>query len=899
MCLIIDHWGLECSTCVYKSPTTTPIKKNMKLFFTRFLLIALFSLSAWAEEFRIDDIRIEGLQRVSAKTVFAALPIKVKTDVSQIELQDAVRELFRTGFFSDIDIAREGNVLIINVSERPAINRIGVTGNSVIETEPLLEGLKRIGLIEGDIFKQSALDQIERELNAQYSAVGRYATEIQTRIQELPQNQINIGIKIVEGEVATIKHINVVGNKTFAEDDLQGLFEIKKTGTWSWVTGSDKYAKQKLAGDLERLKAFYFDRGYLEFETLSTQVSLSPDKKTVFITINIFEGEEYKVEQVELAGDLILPKEEIDQLVTINSGDIFSQRELLSTSDAIKKRFGNEGYSFAKASGVPDLNKEDKTVKVTFFINPGQIYYVRRIIFRGNTTTQDNVLRREMRQLEGAPVSTEKMELSRSRLQRLPLFSEVNMSTQEVPGQPDQLDIVFTVVEQPSGNINASIGYSQGNGLTLGAGLQQSNWLGTGNTFGFQVDKSDVQTGYSLNFTNPYFTQDGVSRGVRIFYQERDLNELEISSYSTDRFGVNVTFGYPISERSRISLGLGIESIKVNPGARSVQEIAGSPRLRSGVDNAFVNNSALSTVTALGFTDENNNDFLDEEDNVPGNITAAALPTSAGTVSDSQLTSINSSGFLDRHGNDFNHLNFNLGWTDSTLDKGIFPTDGHSQKVNAEVSVPGGDLEFYKLTYSNQFYFPLSKNYTLRFKNKLGYADSYGEFDTLPFFENFFAGGSNSVRGFRQSSLGPKGTPAVSYVAVPYNNNGEIDFAYLSTDNAGGPIATFTDNDEQTLGGNILFETGVELVFPMPFAPNAKSVRSIVFIDAGNVFSDSCTATQAACSNLDLGNLSSSLGTGVQWLSPVGPISLYVSKALQKQEFDRTQSFQFSLGQSF
>ena len=870
----------------------------MKLFVTRFLLLTLLSFSVWAEVFRVDDIRIDGLQRVSAKTVFAALPIKVNTDVSQTQLQDAVRELFRTGFFSDIDIAREGNVLIINVSERPAINRIGVTGNSVIETEPLLDGLKRIGLIEGDIFKQSALDQIERELNAQYSAVGRYATQIQTRIQELPQNQINIGIKIIEGEVATIKHINVVGNSRFEEQDLQDLFEIKKTGTWSWVTGSDKYAKQKLAGDLERLKAFYFDRGYLEFETLSTQVSLSPDKKTVFITINIFEGEEYQVEAVELAGDLIVPENDINQLVTVKAGDTFSQKELLLTSDAIKKRLGNEGYSFAKASGVPKLNKEEKTVKVTFFINPGQIYYVRRIVFRGNTTTQDNVLRREMRQIEGAPVSTEKMELSRARLQRLPLFSEVDMTTEEVPGQPDQLDIVFTVVEQPSGNINASIGYSQGNGLSLGAGLQQSNWLGTGNTFGFQVDKSDVQTGYSLNFTNPYFTQDGISRGVRIFYQERDLNELEISSYSTDRFGVNVTFGYPISEKSRISLGLGVENIKVSPGSTAVQEIAGSPRLRSDVDNVYVNNSAQTTATNLGFSDTNGNDFLDEEDVVPGSIAASSLPTAAGAVTSDQLTST-PTGFLDRHGNDFNNLNFNLGWTESTLDKGVFPTDGRSQKLNAEVSVPGGDLEFYKLTYSNQFYFPVSKSYTLRLKSKLGYADSYGSFDTLPFFENFLAGGSNSVRGFRQSSLGPKGTPSVSYVAVPYNDNGQVDFAYLSTDNAGGRLSTFTEDDQQTIGGNILFETGVELVFPFPLAPNAKSVRSLVFVDAGNVFSDSCTVTQSSCSDIDLGNLSSALGTGVQWLSPVGPVSFYFSKAIQKQPFDRTQSFQFSLGQRF
>ena len=753
-------------------------------------------------------------------------------------------------------------------------------------------------MIEGDIFKKSALDQIERELNAQYSAVGRYATQIQTRVQELQQNQVNIAIKIIEGEVATIKHVNIVGNSQFEDKELQGLLEVKTTGKWSWITGSDKYAKQKLAGDLERLKTFYFDRGFLEFETLSTQVSLSPDKKTVFITVNIFEGEPYTVNSVELAGDPIVSPDEINALLTVEGGDTFSQKELLLSSDAIKKRLGNEGYSFAKVNGRPKLNKDDKTAEVTFFINPGTIYYVRRILFVGNSTTQDNVLRREMRQLEGAPVSSEKMELSRSRLERLPLFSEVNLSTEEVPGQTDQIDVIFTVVEQPSGSINASLGFSQGNGLTLGAGLQQSNWLGTGNTFGFQVDKSDVQTGYTLNFSNPYFTQDGVSRGVRIFYQERDLNELDISSFSTDRFGIDLSFGYPLSENSRISLGVGIENIKVSPGGEAVQEISGSPRLRSGVTNQFVNSSDVSTVTALGVTDSNSNDFLDEEDTISSGIAASSLPNSAGTVSDSQLTA-SPDGFLDTYGNDFNTVNFKLGWSSSTLNKGVFPTKGGSQKINAEVTVPGGDLEFYKLTYSNQFYKSLTKRYTLRLKSQLGYADSYGSFDVLPFFENFFAGGSNSVRGFEQSSLGPKGTPASTYSAVPFNNNGDIDFAYVSTDNAGGPLSAFTDTDTQTLGGNILFEAGAEVILPVPFAEGVKSLRTVFFVDAGNVFSDSCTSTQSNCSNFDISALSASTGVGLQWLSPVGPLSLYLAKAIQEQPFDRTQTFQFSLGQSF
>jgi outer membrane protein insertion porin family len=863
------------------------MKLSMRYLILCLLFLSPLSFNVWAEDFRVDDIRIEGLQRVSADTIFSTLPIKVNTDVSTSQLQDAARAVFKTGFFSDIDIAREGNVLIINVIERPAINRIGVTGNTVLETEPLLEGLKRIGLSEGDIFKQSLLEVTERELNAQYSAIGRYATQVKIKVVELSQNQVNIAIKIIEGEVASIKHINVVGNKVFSESDLQVLFEIKTTSTWSWITGSDKYAQQKLAGDLERLKSFYLNEGYLEFETTSTQVSLSPDKETVYITVNIFEGKPYTVEKIDLAGDPVISTDEIRGLISAKEGEVFSQEKLLATSKAIETRLGDLGYSYAKARSVPDLNKETKTAKVTFFIDPGTINYVRRIIFKGNTTTQDNVLRREMRQLEGAPVSTDKLAQSRTRLSRLSLFSDVNMSTQAVPGRPDQVDVVFTVVEQPSGSVNASIGFSQGSGITLGAGIQQSNWLGTGNTVGFQVDKSDVETNYSFNYSNPYFTKDGISRGFSVFYRERDLNELDISNFSTDRVGANVTFGYPISERSRLSLGVEIENISIQAGTEAAQEISGSPRQRSTVTDGRITDAAYQSIVP-SLIDSNSNGFFDEEDTISSNVSAGP---SAGPASQFENTT---DGFLDLHGDDFNTLSFTLGWTDSTLNRGIFPTKGLSQRLNVEVTTPGGDLEYYKLIYRGQFYQSLSKNLTLRFKTRFGYADSYGDIDGLPFFENFFSGGTSSVRGFESSSLGPKGTPAVSYIAAPTDNG----FAYVQNA-AGTALQTFQDTSVQTIGGNVLFETGIELIFPVPFTKNVKSLRTLFFVDAGNVFSDNCGLTQLNCSSVDLGKLSSAAGLGIQWLSPVGPLSVYFAKSIQEQPEDKTESFQFSLGQSF
>lgn len=864
----------------------------MRCLLLSVLSLTLLSFNAFAEVFRVDDIRIEGLQRVSANTIFATLPIKVDSEVSTSQLQDAVRAVFKTGFFADIDIAREGNVLIINVIERPAINRIGVTGNSVLETEPLLEGLKSIGLSEGDIFKQSILEVTERELNAQYSTIGRYATQVTIDVIDLPQNQVNISIKVIEGKVASIKHVNIVGNKVFSEDELQSLFEIKKTGRWSWITGNDKYAQQKLAGDLERLKSFYLNKGYLEFETASTQVSLSPDKETVYITVNVFEGKPYTINEIELAGNPVISAGEINLLVSVKEGEIFSQEKLRSTSKAIEKRLGNLGYSYAKARAVPDLDKDNKTAKVTFFVDPGTINYVRRIIFKGNTTTQDRVLRRELRQLEGAPFSTEKLAQTRARLARLPLFSDVNMTTQPVPGRPDQVDVTFVVVEQPSGSINASVGFSQGNGLNLGLGIQQSNWLGTGNSLGFQVDTSDVETSYNFNYSNPYFTKDGVSRGVSVFFKERDLSELDISSFSTDRIGANLTFGYPISERSRVSFGVGIENISVQAGSEAAQEISGSPRLRDEVNAGRVTNAAFEAIRG-NLNDTNDNGFFDENDVVNSSVAAAnPLP-----VLPSELGEVDRQGFLDVNGDDFNVLNFNLGWTDSTLNRGIFPTKGVSQRFNFEVTAPGGDLEYFKLIYRGQFYRSLSKRLTLRFKTRFGYADSYGDIDGLPFFENFFSGGTNSIRGFETSSLGPKGSPAVSFIAVP--TAGTDNFAYV-LNAAGTELQTFSDtNDRDTIGGNILFETGVELIFPVPFTKDSKSLRTLVFIDAGNVFSDNCGPNQENCSSVDLTRLSSSAGVGLQWLSPVGPLSLFFSKAIQEQPFDETESFQFSLGQSF
>ncbi len=551
----------------------------------RVLLLGLIFLPllAVAQSFRVDDIRVEGLQRVSAGTVFAALPVRIGENMSAADIQVATRALFRSGFFADIEIARDGGVLIITVVERPAISEINIEGNKAIKTEDLMKGLVDNGLSEGQIFKRATLEGLSQELQRQYVAQGRYGASVDASASDLPRNQVRLNIEVDEGSVASIKHINIVGNDEFSDEELGELFELKSTGWLSWITSNDKYSKEKLTGDLERIESHYLDRGYLDFNIDSTQVSISPDKESVYITANITEGEIYTVSDVKLAGDPILPEEQIRRLILLREEAKFSQVLMTTTSDYITKRLGNEGYTFAEVRGIPETNEEDNTVKITFFIDPGKRAYVRRIDFRGNTKTSDEVLRREMRQMEGGSASSARIEQSKVRLERLGFFKEVQVATNEVPGTPDLVDVEYTVEEQPSGSVGASVGYAQGTGLVLGANVSQNNWFGTGKQVGFQVNTSAYQTVYSFNYTDPYFTKDGVSRGFNMFFRQRDYEKINVSSYTTDSYGAAVNFGYPISEIERLNFSFGYTHLSIETGDFAVQEIVGSPRFEDDV----------------------------------------------------------------------------------------------------------------------------------------------------------------------------------------------------------------------------------------------------------------------------------------------------------------------------
>ena len=790
----------------------------MKRLLLPAVISALIISEAHAAPFTVSDIRVNGLQRVSAGSVFGALPLNVGETVDERRLADATRSLFKTGFFEDIQLSRDGDVLIINIVERPSISSLEIEGNKAISKDDLLKGLKQSGLSEGEIFQQATLDGVRNELQRQYVAQGRYSANIEAEVIPQPRNRVALKIKVTEGAVASIQHINVVGNKVFKDEELTDLFELKTKSWRSFFNNNDKYAREKLSGDLERLRSYYFDRGYINMDITSTQVSITPDKKHVYVTVNIDEGEQYTVRDVKLSGDLKVPEEEVRALLLSREGQVFSRKVMTTTSELITRRLGNDGYTFANVTGVPQPHDEDNTVSITYVVDPGKRSYVNRINFRGNTKTKDEVLRREMRQMEGGWASTYLIDQSKTRLERLGYFKEVNVETPQVPGTDDQIDVNYSVEEQPSGSITASVGFAQNAGLILGGSISQSNFLGTGNKVSLGLTRSEYQSNYNFSFVDPYWTVDGVSLGYNAFYRSTDYSKLndEISNYSVDSLGGGINVGYPISETSRLNFGLNAQQDKLKTGNQSAEEIY---------------------------------EFVDEE------------------------------------GKNYTNFKASAGWSQSALNRGMMATRGHSQSLVLETTIPGSDLSFYRLDYRGQIFAPLSTNYTLRFHTDLGYADSYGSTSELPFFEHYYAGGFNSVRGFKDSSLGPRSTP-----------------------NTGIRDGTYKDNDKPLpFGGNVLIQGGVELLFPMPFVKDQRSLRTVLFWDVGNVFDTNCSSSQKDKNGPNRGvgcgvkydNLASSVGVGLTWVTALGPLSFSLGAPIKKPDNADTQVFQFSLGQTF
>ena len=872
-----------------------------------------------AQEFIIADIIVDGYQRISPGIIYNLLPVGIGDEVTAATSAEILRELSQSEYFDEIEVAREGDILIITVLERPSVAEITIEGNSVLKTEDILENMATADIAEGQIFTRAALEVIRQGIQDVYSSRGRYGASVEIEVEDLPRNRVAIRLEIREGEESRIRHINIVGNNAFDESDLLDLFELGTKPWYLFLSRRDRYSREQFSGDLERLESFYLDNGYVEFNIDSTPISITPDRKEVYITINLNEGTQYIVDSVDLAGDLVDAEPMLRSAVFIRSGQIFSQGLVSATEEYMVQFLGNLGYAFAEATGVPQVNEEDQTVDVTFFIEPGNRTYVNRINFTGNVSTADDVLRREMRQLESAPASSLQIEQSKVRLERLGYFETVEVETEEVAGTEDQIDVNYEVVEQNFGAISFQIGTGGGGDLFLSSSLQAHNFLGTGRTVAIGINKSRFQQGLNFQFIDPYFTPDGVSRGFNIFAQKID-SPFNVSSFNTTSFGGSLSFSYPLSEDQVLGFDLGYTHTELSAGLGSVQEIISSPVLFDQVDSYVI-------------TPANPNVFNGPVvDSVLGKVV---------DLSPVQLQTNPDSGFVDKFGDTFDNFTITGNWFRNRLNRGQMANDGSLHRIGLEVTLPGSDLQYARLSYNAQMYWPITQDrrWVIALQANMGYGIGYGDSKELPFFNNFFAGGLSAVgkvRGFEENSLGPQSTPGARYltqsgVSLQRDENGEIllaedgsavgfnnDFAYQTVPvvDAGGNVVLdddgnpdirlavqsfFLDEDFDSFGGNILTTATLELLFPIPFIDDRSRVRSAFFIDVGNVFSSSCTERQRLlknCTDFDLGELRYAVGISVTYLSPFGPLTFYVAKPFGKTG-DDTKSFDFTVGQGF
>jgi outer membrane protein assembly complex, YaeT protein len=789
--------------------------------------LSLPALAQSVEPFTVQDIRIDGLQRIAAGTVFTYLPVERGQTLDQATAGDTIRALYRTGFFEDVRLDRQGDILVVTVVERPAINKLTVTGNKDIKTEDLLKGLRDIGLAEGETFDRLSLDRVTQELTRQYNNRGKYNVQITPTVSRLDRNRVDVTIDIKEGKAAKIRHVNLIGVDNFDVEEILDTWESRESNWMSWYRRDDQYSKEKLSGDMEKLNSWYLDRGYVDFSIDSTQVSISPDKRDMYLTASVTEGEVYTISEVRVTGDTILPQETVERMVFIKPGDTFSRARLEAIAELITNSLTNIGYAFARVNPIPTPNRADRTVAINMQVVPGPRVSVRRIVFKGNTRTSDEVLRREMRQFENAWYSQAAIDRSKIRLQRLGYFETVEVETPEVPGAGDQVDVVFNVKETTSGSFVFGLGYSQLAGMTASVQLSQSNFLGRGNRVAVEAQRSDYLQRYAFSYVNPFFTDEGVSLGYNLWWRELDYSDFNTAQYNSTNAAAQVVLGLPITEHSSVSLLFGIDSNQIQ--------------------------------TYRGYTPQSIIDYVD----AVGQRTFHAWRTE-------------------------------LGWARDTRNDFFMPTRGMYQRVGLETSLPGSTVEYYKFNYEISKYWPLSPSFVLRTGLDIGYGDSYGDDVTrhicytpptsdnpnpgvsdpctpdspdfhktvtasgLPFFENFYAGGTHSVRGFRDNTLGPRSEVIAGYRGQP-------------------------------LGGSLKTVGQIELVFPRLF--DSRAARVSAFVDFGNVYN--------GIDDFDAGQLRASAGVALLWRAPVGPISISYAFPIRKEPGDEIERLQFTFGGGF
>ncbi|WP_406666650.1 outer membrane protein assembly factor BamA [Gallaecimonas sp. GXIMD1310] len=808
------------------------------------VLAAAAAPSYAMEAFQVKDIRIDGLQRVALSAALTYVPVKKGDIVNQARIAQLIRSLYSSTHFEDIAVLRDGGTLIIKVKERPTISSLEFSGNKDIKEDQLKKSLNDSGVRVGEPLDRTMLSQIEKGLVDFYYSVGKYDASVKAVVTTLPRNRVGLKFVFKEGKAAEIQQINIVGNHVFSDKELLDQFELKDHLPWWKVLSEKRYQKQKLESDLENLKSYYQNRGYLRFKVDSTQVSMSPDHKGVYITINVDEGKKYKVKSVKLTGNLLDKKEVLEKLVPIKTGETYNGAEVTFTEDMLAKFLGRFGYAYPKVKTYPQVDDNSNDVNLTINVEPGSRIYVHQINFEGNESTSDEVLRREVRQMEGAWLSNSLVDLSKERLNRLGYFKKVDVNTNRLPGDPDMADVDFKVEEQPSGSLNAGIGYGSYAGLSLNAGISQNNWLGTGKQVGINVSTNRYQKQINLSYTDPYFTIDAVSLGGNIFYQNVDYGNAYLEAYSQSTYGASLNFGFPVNEYNRLNFGVGYR------------------------------NSELSSVSAYEQALRFYRVYSDQN------------------ILDGKIH--------------YTEYDLQAGWLRNTLNRGTFPTAGSSQQVGVSLSTPNSDITYFKLNFTDRHYWPfdIRHRWVLSTNLKLGYAQGYGTHNgqdsILPFWQNFYAGGSQTMRGFESNSVGPH---AIFRQKMGYDGTNTPPYLPASEDriSVGG-----------ALGGNAMAVATAEMIFPTPFLDESyrNSIRTSVFVDVGNVWD-----TEFNYSNykdLTLANGSrqfydysdpaayrASYGLSVQWISPMGPMVFSLARPLKKQPGDKTQFFSFNIGTTF
>ncbi len=794
------------------------------------LVVAMMSMPVQAAEFVVTDIGFNGLQRLTPDSLYPVLPISIGDTVNDANLAASIKALYATENFADIQSRIEGGKLRFDVIERPTIAEVNFDGNKLIPKEGLEQGLNNAGLAVGNVLKQATLQGVANELQQQYISQGYYNSNIEVDQTLLDGNRVKLDVRFIEGKPAKVVDINVIGNKHFSDKEIKEVFAVKESSWTRLLSKSDRYAKEKLAASLENLKALYLNDGYVRFSVDNAVLNISEDKNSVFIEVSLSEGEQYQFGEINFLGKPTFESSELKELVTFDAKEKYSQAKLDATTAALKSRYGNEGYYLAQIRPVPRINDETKVVDIDYYIDPARPIYVRRINFTGNLKTQDEVLRREMRQLEGSLASSDKIQLSRTRLMRTGFFKNVNVDVKPVPNQPDQVDVNYTVEEQPSGSSTIAAGYSQSGGVTFQLDLTQNNFMGTGDRVKAALSRSETRDSYSLGYTDPYFTENGVSQGISAYYRETKYDDRNVSNYVTDAYGATLNYSYPVDETKRVSAGLNVDNTTVRGGSRL------------GV-------SSVQQIIDDGGTFEK---FNNEQDEFSGRT-----------------------GFK----NDYQSYNLLFGWDYSTIDRPVFPNKGMSHTVDATIGL--GDASYQKLVYRGNIYQPIYKDWIARGYTKLGYGNN------LPFYENFYAGGYGSVRGYEASTLGPK--------SQSYNDaiNDDVRF-----------------KDEE-VGGNALVSFGTELILPMPFKGDwADQVRPVLFAEGGQVFDttdkedrtfiDPATGEDTGVTLLTQDNkMRFSAGLGVTWYTPIGPISLSYAVPIGDKEDDETEKVQFQIGNTF